>query len=348
MTVAPGRPDVMLTRQLVNPGRQPTEQDPLLVSPSSEFREGHPQYGAFGRSYYPAIYGPRLVDHSFVLSEPHGGCVVVECDVCDGTLGRFGMPIQVIVSEAEAGPRRRLIRNAVKTLAQVALETGVVETIVADPDSHELLSDLGLACLAAGGKIRIRMHAVADLSLSEKQLLADVRKSAKSLINWGRNALTLRYCNAASPDRETFDAYRRLHREVAGKVTRSEDSWEVMFDTVSAGRGELALATLGTEIVGGTLVVDGSSSSYYASGAYRRSHSDRPLAHWPLMDAILRAKVRGMRWFDVGQVLAPGDGTSKEHTIGFFKKAFTSRIETRMQWLLPGAPECPGRGEGNQ
>jgi Acetyltransferase (GNAT) domain len=336
----------MLTRQLVNHGESP-EQRMLLASLSPELRDGHPLYGAFGRSYYPAVYGSRLVDQSFVLSAPQRGCILVECDVLDGTLGRFGMPIRMIVSAAEAGTRRRLIREAVTTLAQVAFQTGVDEAIVADPDSHELLSDLGLACLAAGGRMGVRMHAVADLSLSEKELLADVRKSAKSLLNWGRRALALRYCNVASSDREAFDAYRRLHREVAGKVTRSEHSWEVMFDTVRTGRGELTLATLDADLVGGTLVVDGIHSSYYASGAYRRSHFDRPLGHWPLMDAILRAKARGMRWFEVGEILVPGDGTNKERAIGFFKKAFTSRVSVHSHWLLPGVPESPSTGRGH-
>jgi hypothetical protein len=62
------------------------------------------------------------------------------------------------------------------------------------------------------------------------------------------------------------------------------------------------------------------------------------------MDAILRAKMRGMRWFDMGELPMPGDGTNKERAIGFFKKAFTSRVDVHAQWLLPGALES---GNGN-
>jgi hypothetical protein len=314
----------------------PIEFHPVAGSLPGELRDDDPLYGEFGREYYPAVFGSRLQDCSFSVSAPSGGRALVECDVLDGVLGRFGMPIRVIVTDPQPGIRRALTRAAAKALAQIAADAAAEAAIVADPDSGELLSELGLACLAAGGQMRLRMHAVADLSLSEAQLYADLRRSAKPQVNWGRRSMQLSYCNAANPDRAIFDAYRALHRQAAGRITRGDASWDVMFDTVRRGRGELTAATLDGELVAGLLVVDGSQMCHYATAAYVRSRFDKPLAHWPLMDAIVRAKRRGLRRFEVGEVFFPASATPKEEAIGAFKKAFTSRVELRAHWRLPG------------
>ncbi len=193
--------------------------------------------------------------------------------------------------------------------------------------------------------MRVRIHAVADLSHPTEELRADVRKSVKSLLNWGRRSLELRYCNAENPDRTLCEAYQHLHARVAGRVTRSQGSWDVMFETVRRGCGELVTAHLDGELVGGLLVLDGSRSCYYTSGASLRERFDLPLAHWPLMDAILRAKQRGMRWFDIGEVLFAGEATDKEVSIAHFKKAFTSRVEVRAEWRFSGSSYSPLRPE---
>jgi hypothetical protein len=315
---------------------QAVEFDAVVASLPEELRNDDPLYGTFGRLFYPTVFGSRLVDHSFTLAAPGGERVVVECDVLDGTLGRFGMPIRLISTCTDAGTRRNLLRSAVKMLCGVAVTASTDAMVIAEPGSGPLLSDVGLACLAAGGAMRARIRAVADLSCSPEELRADVRKSVKSLLNWGVRSLELRYCNAANPDRTICDAYQQLHRRVAGRVTSTQDAWNVMFNAVQQGRGELVMSYLEGELVGGLVVVDSSQSAYYASGAFARERPDLPLSHWPLMDAILRAKQRGMLWFDLGEILFAGEATGKEESVGYFKKAFTSRVEVRAEWRFSG------------
>jgi hypothetical protein len=176
------------------------------------------------------------------------------------------------------------------------------------------------------------VDAVADLSCSAAELRADVRDSFRTLIKWGEQQFTMRYCNEANPDASLFAEYEDLHGRVAGRRTRADASWRAMFETIARGEGELSLATFDGETVGATLVVDGETDAYYASGAYVRERFDRPIGHWPMMDAMLRAKARGIQRFRLGEVPFAGDTSSKEHSIGFFKKGFTSRLEVRLVW----------------
>ena len=86
---------------------------------------------------------------------------------------------------------------------------------------------------------------------------------------------------------------------------------------------------------GDQLVFDGTETVQYASGAYVRERFDQPLAHWPMFDAVVRAKQRGRRWFDVGEIRHRSDVGDKEAAIGFFKRGFTNRFEARIKWDLP-------------
>jgi hypothetical protein len=320
----------------------PAEFCAAVASVPDERRDDHPLTGAFGRSFFPVAFASRWEGQSFALTADDGQCVLVECDVMDGVLGRFGSPLKIISTCTEAGTERSLFQRALRTLSQIALETSATKVVIADPASREVLSGLGLACLAAGGAMSARIHAVADLSHSVEELRADVRKSTKSLLNWGRRSLQLRYCNAADFDRATCEAYRQLHSDVAGPGARDQDFWDAMFDTVCHGPGELTVSYLDGELVGGLIVQDGGRYCYYVSAAYVPERRDVSLAHWPVMDAMLRAQQRGLRWFDVGEVLFPGTATEKEESIGHFKKGFTSRIEIRPEWRLPRDRERDG------
>jgi hypothetical protein len=299
----------------------------------SEILDGDPLYGRFGRRYYPAVYGQKLVDHSFAVVAPSGVCVV-ECDFLEGTLGRFGMPLRIL-TPTEPRNLRPVIKRAIDELLRIRGDTRAASIDVADSMTAATVSELGLACLAAGGLVRTALHAVADLSRSDEELRADTRRSNKPQFNWGQKSLDVAYCNRENPDRGLLSSYRQLHAQVAGRTTRVERSWDAMFETIAQGEGELALARLEDTLVAGLITVDGTTTSYYASAAYVREEFEHPLSHWPVMDAILRAKRRGVRWFDVGEVPFPGEVTPKEEAIGHFKKGFTSRLELRLRWHIP-------------
>jgi len=82
------------------------------------------------------------------------------------------------------------------------------------------------------------------------------------------------------------------------------------------------------------LTIDAGSTTYYTSGVYEREMFDKPLGHFPVFDAILRAGERGTRVFDLGEIFPAGAAEEKEVQIGFFKKGFTSTFQLRTHWLV--------------
>ena len=85
-------------------------------------------------------------------------------------------------------------------------------------------------------------------------------------------------------------------------------------------------------LVGGTLVLDSGDVAYYASGAYRREHFDKPLAHYPLFVAMQRSAEAGRRWFNLGDVSTPPTLSDKERSIAYFKRGFASTLRSAMIW----------------
>jgi hypothetical protein len=323
-----------MTDDIVERRRDASEFESLLDRTELAAREGDALTGSFGRRYYPEVFGGELVDTSFAVLAASGSGVVVECDILHGVIGRFGNPLRMLPFGEPNRAKDKAVSRALAHLKVVAESGGADRALVADPDSGATLSDVGVACAAADAVPRPRFVAVVDLSPPEDVLRADVRRRYRSMINRGQRELSMEYCNAEHPDHDVFSSYQEFHKHVAGRVTRPPSSWDVMFSALSQGAGELSVARLDGKVVAGTMVIDGHVTCSYASGAYERESFDRPLAHWPMMNAILRARARSLRYFDVGEVLLPPDRSEKERSIAFFKRGFTSRIESRLVWEI--------------
>ena len=147
----------------------------------------------------------------------------------------------------------------------------------------------------------MRTHAISSWC-QPNQDSKNIRKSYRSLINWEKQNLTeIRLCNSPS-----FDLFKKLpdfHRQIAGKHYYGAVFWETLWVSITQGTAELSLAYLEQDqLVGCVYVADAGETSYYSMGIFNRELFDKPLSHFPVYDAILRAKSRGIEIFDLGEV----------------------------------------------
>ena len=69
--------------------------------------------------------------------------------------------------------------------------------------------------------------------------------------------LHMRYVNAENPDRALFDQMPAFHTRVAGAGARGDDYWEVYWNEIVAGRGEVSLGFMDDgALASGTAVID--------------------------------------------------------------------------------------------
>jgi len=293
-----------------------------------------PISGEFGRSYYPAVFGATRTDESFSVTENDAPLLIAICSTGEGMLDYYGMPIRLFlrsgIAERDA---QRATAAAFAHMDALAAERDVRSITVYDDASLGTMSAIGKQCLNRRATASLHLSGRCALTDGEVGMKQGLRKSFQSLINWGKRNLTIQSVDCRNPDRELFARYRDFHAVVAGRVTRPDDSWNAMFDWITAGHGELVLGFLsGGELVAGTLVIDGTALAYYASGVYDRNRFDLPLGHWLLWLAMQHAMQRGLRVFELGDLPLPGTVSEKEFSIGYFKRGFATSIETSITW----------------
>jgi hypothetical protein len=293
-----------------------------------------PIYGEFGRAYYPAVFEDRRRDTSFAVTDAERPQAIVQCTRGDDELDYYGAPVRLFL-RAGLGVKdaEQATAAAFAQLDNLAGEGRSRRVMIRDDGSLGALSSVGKHCLNRRAAASLRLTGLCALDQDEAGMRRGLRKSFQSLINWGRRNLKLVSVDAANPDRALFKTYRDFHAAVAGRVTRSEQSWEAMFDWIISGKGKLVLGFLESgELVTGTMVVDGTTRSYYASGVYDRNRFDRPLGHWPLWVSMLYSAERGKKIFELGDLPLAGGGSDKEIAVGYFKRGFATSIATWIAW----------------
>ena len=307
---------------------------------SQEFAEiqQHPITNSAGEQYYSETHSGAVVC-SFAVVDEEEPQLLAKCTVLEHALGYYQEPAFLFQRKGLSTERlTAAIVAALKELDSLALRANARTVAVRGMSSDAGQATFKREFLRRGCAIETWEVGICDLLLSEQDIHGHVRKSFKSLINWGQRNLAMTYYNTKNPDPALFEAYRHFHVQVAGRVTRSEKSWHSMRDWMLNGGGELALAYLESgELVAGTMTVDGSEISFYASGVYDRSRFDRPLSHFTVYNSILRSKMRGLKSFDLGHLPAKGIAGEKEYNIGFFKRGFTTDVKayTVWKWNLP-------------
>ena len=308
-----------------------------LAAEAFQERNAHPVYGDFAAVYYPIVFGESLEDCSFLVTDGDAPALFVQCSLREDVLSHYGFPVRFhFRAGVEAADALRCARLALGHMDETAAAKGIREARISGGPADGLLSPVDRACLDRAGRPELRMRAEADLSRPEEALRRNVRDSYRSLINWGRRNLRLVYVNAEDPDRSLIDDYADFHARTAGRTVHGDATWAALFEHIAAGAGEATMGYLdGGELVAGSMVVDGDHTALYFSAVYDRDRFDKPMAHWPLFDAMVRAKARGRRYFDLGEFFAQGTADEKEYNIGFFKKGFTSRHVTEVVWRIP-------------
>ena len=175
------------------------------------------------------------------------------------------------------------------------------------------------AYVAAGGS---RDEAPSPHPIAYVDLTTDyrksVRKSYRSLINWGKRNLVI---GTAS-----IDLIRAFHAKIAGRETRPQASWNVQAEWIADGGGEALVGFLGPDLVSAAIFIDGGDASIYWTGVFDREQFEHPLAHYLIWLGLERAKERGMSKLILGEIPKRGTVPEKEFNIGFFKAGFATHI----------------------
>lgn len=309
---------------------------------------------AGGLAYLPVDYSSAMIDYqlaywsgnglptqdiSLVLMHDNRPCGIwplsATCDPAGNwRIGSSGGPVMppLFVSGLARKSTKSVTAGCLEFLDNIAAKIGqgCVEIVEAYAGGDGL-SEWHDRLMQSGGRAELRHDLFLDLSLSMADIKSTFRKSYKTLITSGAKLWKVQAATAADP--ELWDEFRLLHLAVAGRATRSADSWGFQHDAIASGDAFfVCLRNEAGRMVGGGLFHTTVHEGLYAIGAYDRSLFDKPLGHVVQYRAIEEMKRRGVKWYKLGiryypsETPAPSD---KEMAISSFKQGFASHLFPR-------------------
>jgi FemAB family protein len=155
-----------------------------------------------------------------------------------------------------------------------------------------------------------------DLGLTDCDLWGQIRKSYRSLIRQAEKQYQVLVGVNIRP-------LQKLHLADAGRVTRSEETWDLQQAAIEAGEAFCVYVEDGGEVVAGALFHASRDEAYYAVAAENPAMHGKPFGHLIQWAAIRYMQERKLQWYHLGT--RPYEGVSdKEMQIAHFKEGWAT------------------------
>jgi FemAB family protein len=328
------------------------------VDLKGSFREsGNAEWEATAEraAYLPVDYSIAMMDYqlcywngnakptsdlSLVLYHDNRPCALWPLSVSDegegalriGSNGGATLRPPLFVTELAAKTVKSITTKSLAALNRFCLDNGISVWDSAESFIDGAgLSDWHDKTMQQGASATLCHELFIDLKRSIAEIKASFRKSYKALITSGGKLWNVHLLTQA--DTAIWEEFRCLHLSVAGRSTRSLDSWDSQHEAIAVGGAFFVYLRDGAgRMVGGGLFHVTRDECEYAVGAYDRSLFDKPLGHVIQYHAIEEMKRRNIRWCKLGPRFYPADvphPTQKELSISDFKQGFASHIFPR-------------------
>jgi len=286
--------------------------------------------------------GRRAEDASVILlhdNRPAGLWPLMVITEADGSrrICSNGGPVLPPLFSRQLAPKsvKSLTRACVETLVSMWQSFGQHERVCIDCFTATFgLGDWHEQLMLRSARVGVQHQLLADLQRPLAEIRTGFRKSFRPLISQGLKLWDA--CVISVADEQQWEEFHRLHIAVAGRVTRSDESWHRQLAAVTAGDAFLVvLRDTKSVMVGAALFHVTRDEGLYAVGAYDRSLFDKPLGHVAQFLAVEEMTRRGLRWYRLGSRAYPADQplpSAKEISISDFKQGFSSHLVPRFKF----------------
>lgn len=167
---------------------------------------------------------------------------------------------------------------------------------------------------------------VIDLRQDEARLLSAMRDGHRYDARRAERTLGSRVWTAADITDDKFLEYQRLHAKDAGRVTRSQATFDLMRSWLRSGHAVLVEVSQGDAAVAFALIITYRNGAYYGSSCKDPDHPKLPSSHLAQWAAMRFLKKSGAAFYDIGlQQFGPqwfDRPSPKDIGISRFKRGF--------------------------
>ena len=221
--------------------------------------------------------------------------------------------------------RKRLEKDIIKIIYQLAQELGVKKIDFIESTSK--ISSWYLFWLEQASQDYLTYHLGIDLEPSVEEIRLNFRKSYKPLVNKALKEWDVEVCDQI--ESSSFDEFKSLHLEVAGRKTRNDESWDVQKQQIINKEAFLITVRDKKALIGAGLFNYSRDVGMYSVGAYKRELFDKPIGHAVQMKAVEKLKNLGCSKYYLGKrasSLYIQPSSEKEFSISHFKEGFANYI----------------------
>lgn len=167
---------------------------------------------------------------------------------------------------------------------------------------------------------------IMNLSKSLEALRSDVRHGHAYDIKRGLKHLQVVAFDKNNVHKEIYKKYEELHHKAAGRVTRPQITFDMMYDWILQGYAVLFAAKMNNEFVGFSYVYTYKNAAYYGSACNHPDYPEMPIGHVLQWKTIQWLKEHGFKYFEIGYQhyhrLSYNFASQKEIDISTFKRGF--------------------------
>jgi FemAB family protein len=217
--------------------------------------------------------------------------------------------------------QKKIVADCLRTVQEACEKYGAFQTWSSEiVMPHGGVSLWHRRIMEHGGRASIDHELFVDLTMPLDDIRACIRKSYRSLLTHKDFVPSLG--THISP-------LQVLHLEVAGRVTRSQATWDRQQDAIDAGEAFCVyLHDRDAHLVGGALFHISRTEGLYAVCATDRNLNKLPLGHIIQWYAIEHMQRLGLRWYYLG--LRPYVASDKELSIAHFKEGWATHVFPRV------------------
>lgn len=308
-----------------------TEEEHLDFNNSSVYRQSHADYRYCDVhfNYYKEYFGDAWKDFSLVAFEKQNFYICIYMLTNGKELSFFGSPLEIYADTSlPIQNQNKAFVEIYTKIGNIKEETGT-EVIKFYEEPHFLLKYYE----HENFKSQIIFENSIDLTKSEDEIFMCLRKSYKSLINWGKRNLELHIYDQSNMTDDIMCQFEDFHIQVSKRRTRSHKSWMLQAKSIYEGLGYIVFCDYEGSLVSATLILNGESECYYGVCVNDRElmAQNLPIGHYGLYKSILIAKEKGLKKFNFGDVTDNED--PKINAIVKYKRGFSNKLNSRNYYI---------------
>ena len=167
---------------------------------------------------------------------------------------------------------------------------------------------------------------IIDLTKNQATLWADIRHGHAYDINRGMKYIQATAFDKNNITKDVYLKYQQLHHKAAGRITRPQITFDLMYDWILHGYAILFVATINQQYVGFSYVYTYKSAAYYGSACTDPDHTQEPIGHVLQWKTIQCLKNCDFKLYEIGwqnyASLPYCISSKKEVDISTFKRGF--------------------------